>query len=158
MLLCFMVFSVGVCSAEIFQRQDEFTGGNTIRSNYDIKLEEQLEWLSFYKNITKKTIRYGINADLMSFSRNFGLSDKVIRFNIDGDYTYDLLVLNWQEMKISADYLYMLNYSVPLEAVDKLKNANRVALRFTRNNGFQFVYVLPDEVLAEWKQVIATEK
>lgn len=59
-------------------------------------------------------------------------------------------------MRIVGEYLYMLDYQIPKEVIEKLQTANRVALRFTQNSGSTFVYVLPDEVLAEWKQVINT--
>lgn len=33
MVMCFVVLSMEVCSAEIFRHTDEFSGGNVIRSN-----------------------------------------------------------------------------------------------------------------------------
>lgn len=45
---------------------------------------------------------------------------------------------------------------LPEEAIEPLKSAEKVALRYHRENGYRDVVELPDDVLAEWKEVINT--
>lgn len=158
MVLCCMIFSVGVCSAEIFKHKDDFSNGNIIRSNIytDKSCEEMLRWLSFYKTKSNNSIQYNIAVSNKTLNK-YGISNANGKINIDGE-TFDLIISNYSKMPLSGVTTHDAIYDISQNIEKKINSANRVALKITKNDGFQFVYVLPDEVLTEWKQVINTEK
>lgn len=154
---------MGVCSADISSKQDEFSGGRTIESKnfIDYSMRNLLDCIIYSKVVTKDAVKYALQTDVTTI---WDVPYQSIRINVDGDYTFDLPISNldhWivQEKKYDRTR-YIAKFDIPNDAIEKIKNASRIALQctITRRSGNQFVYVLPDNVLDEWKQVIATEE
>lgn len=160
LFLCFSVISVTACSAEMHKVHDEFTGGEILRSNYRGADNEKVKWLSLIKETSKLEVRYSVQFDVTDYD-DYVIGDRGSLMNIDGNETLKLAMLNSEKMKSyvqKGKVNKSVTYSLGQEDVDKIFIANRVAFKLTQNNGSQFVYVLPDDVLSEWKRVIATEK
>lgn len=155
---CCIMIGISVCSAEIAKGIDQFTGGAKFISGTKGEDDATLGNILFKKIVTGTTEEYFIEADNEAYKERI-LADKSIEIKIDDNPICLLGNSNYKTYSpINWKMLAVLTVNVPDNIIIKLRDANRVALRFTRNNGSQFVYVLPDNVLAEWKQVIATEK
>lgn len=158
LFLCCMLLGGSICSAEIAKGVDQFTGGAKFISGMKGDDEATLRNLLFKKILSGNIKEYFVEADNFSYE-DHALADNFIEIRIDDNPTYMCVKHAYMDVgPMEGKFLAMLTVKVPEEAIEKLKDAKRVALRFTRNNGFQFVYVLPDDALEEWKQVIATEK
>lgn len=159
LLACCVLFGGGVSNAEISRGTDNFTGGDFIISGVDSNLSSngKVSNISFCKTISAEKVIYEIFVKSKGLDR-FTVSREDLQMNIDGRETYKIISTNRMDSVIGGDHVVALDYTVENNVIEKIKDSGRVALKFTQNNGSQFVYVLPDDVLAEWKQVIATEK
>lgn len=159
LFICFMFVGGSFCSAEIVENKDNFTGGKLLISNTSCKLdmENKLKWFSLYKNINHNNVSYKLKASVTTYDK-FTLSENKAEISLDTGNVFFLEVINRRDIPIDSKHNVAVNYEISQEVIQGIRESNRVALRFTQNNGSQFVYVLPDSVLAEWKQVIATKE
>lgn len=114
----------------------------------------KVNWLSFYKIQLNGDFIYGLEAHNIALNK-YGLSNTSAKVNINGEF-YELNINNYAITSLIGVTLHKAIYDVPKNLVDEIYSANRIALKFTLNDGRQFVYILPDKVLAEWKEVINT--
>lgn len=153
-----MIFGISIVGAEVKKNHDGFTDGLKISS--DVHPKWGADRVYFSKLITGELAEYQllINERL---GMDMSLKDQSVEIKIDNSPVQELMQYKYKINKTN-DNKYMFNsvltMKIPIETITEIINARRVALRFERNNGLPIVYVLPDEVLAEWKQVIATEK
>lgn len=156
-LALIMVLGIAVVNAEIRQLKDDFSGSTKIVSY--TALERPVDSLSLIK-ITGTNPKYSVFAKLKS-SKEFSLVKTFWDLKIDDKVPVQLDVRVGGVM-VASDNRYMIVSSATVDISDSLindiKNAERVALRFQTEGGYTPVYVLPDAVLAEWKEVINTEK
>jgi hypothetical protein len=156
-ILC-TVFVFSSVSAEIRRSVDEFTGGTRIICNTYLEENKDLDVISFRKLIIQNLTEFEIYANSDTY-KSMSLGREPIEINIDGAKNTKLEIKEYKKfLPINGKEFVASTVSVPQEIMDQIKQANRIALKFTQNNGFTFVYVLPDNALAEWKQVINTEK
>lgn len=155
-LLLIMIMGMAVASSEIRHGIDNFTGGKRYTSgNY---LANQ-EWIGLRKLIDGNIVTYEAlfseeelkNTKFSSNSGEIKIDDNPVDMVVIKDISSNPTINNG----ISFIRLTAL---ITVEQVERIKNANRVALKFYKVNGNPAVIVLPDTVLAEWKEVIATEK
>ncbi len=159
LILCLaMLLGIGVVSAEINRNSDYFSGGVSISSH--TTMTYPVDRLSLIKTTGSASTEYSIFAKVTS-SKEFSLVKTFIELKIDDAPTHSIDIREGSSLQ-ATDNRYMISSSikVPLapEYIDEIKNAKRVALRFQTLGGYTPIYVLPDNVLAEWKEVIATEK
>lgn len=155
-LIFILLLSVGIANAGVGKGFDKFTESVTINSNV-YGNPHDLRALTFSKILNKNKLIYEIVMENDTYEKFILASHSLImRVNDDNitlpvkDYRTSTPIDN----KINTT----LTLDVPNEFIEKIKNANRVALKFTRNDGSTFVYVLPNNILAEWKEVITTEE
>ncbi|HML33858.1 hypothetical protein [Sporomusa sphaeroides] len=145
-----------VVSAEIRTGTDSFTGGSRYTSgNY---LDDE-KWVG---------LRKIIDGDKMLYELLFSEKDlKHVKFTqdngeikIDNNPINSIIIKETSSMPTinSALSHIRLSATISLEQIEPIKNANRVAFRFCKTDGTTSIIILPDAVLAEWKDVINTEK
>jgi len=161
MAICCMLFS-SVCSAKISVHKDEFTGGVIICSNLktDSSMKDKLDALYWEKTLSTAEVRYLSRLHVETFSWCY-FSKNPLQVNIDGS-TYNVSCVGSDVFRtmertncLSADYM------VDPTIAEKIATAKRVAIKyqildtqFGDNRTKDCVYVLPDETLNEWKEVI----
>lgn len=162
MVLCFMVISFSVCSAEIRKGQID-TFDNSFRINSLNHSIGDIEQFNFYKKKNELNVEYSfyIRKECL-YEIQFGYIIDKFQIKINDDI-YDLKVLkqNTQLNSYSFGHAFgeiIATIDVKNELLNEFKNAKNIAVRLTYSDGTNDTANIPDEVLAEWKQVIATEK
>lgn len=154
--LCYIFFCIGICNANVtIKNNDEFTGGTVITSKIftDYNMSRYLDCIVFTKTATSNIARYTLQTDATT---SLG-SPKDIEINVDGDYLFEPIHTDIKSSLIDYRIRFVINYDISDDMVEKIRNANRIALK-CKIGDFTKIYILPDEVLTEWKQVINTEK
>lgn len=156
-LMLIMLLGITVASAEITRGEDQFTGGRTINSVTSTPNPAELEGLVFRKFANTAPAEYELWANRVT-AKSFLFSNTFIELRIDGIPTKEVAIKKNGLISLSDGKQYS-HITVPLsiEIIEQIKSAKRIALKFPTVNG-AYVYVLPESVLAEWKEVIATEK
>jgi hypothetical protein len=156
-LALLMLLGTMVTSAEITRGKDSFTGAVTINSGVHGNASE-LESLYFRKIPQLKNVDYQVQATRTTF-KDFIFTDTFMEIKIDDNPVQQLSVKEAKKMSLvrESDIYSSVTIVVPPDLIPKINEASRIALRFQTASG-SYVYVLPPTVLAEWKQVIATEK
>ena len=157
-----MLLGMAVANAEITRGKDGFTEYITIASDsYNEKAI--ITQVNLQKIITPETPQYELllagygHKDV----RNFILSNSLIEMRVDDLPVYKLPVENYSLQPVPGSYGRVVSkgqFALPGKSIVEIKNSKRIAFRVTMEDGTRYVYVLPDAVLAEWKQVIALEK
>lgn len=157
-LVLVMLLGMATASAEITRGIDDFTGGNRINSSTVTANPSQLKQLVLRKLVAGKNSYYEIWGERLT-TKNFLFKDTFFEIKIDSSPVINIDVKEASSMTYMDGPNMFSWVTVPIspDIIEQIKGATRVALRFQINAG-DFVYVLPDAVLAEWKQVIATEK
>ncbi|AJQ26921.1 hypothetical protein JBW_01571 [Pelosinus fermentans JBW45] len=153
-----MLWGVTVVSAEITRGIDTFTEGVTINSGINAD-PTNLKSLYFSKIIQPNAVvDYEIQATRINL-KDFIFLDTFMEINIDNYSVQKIAVKEAKKMSLvnKNDIYSNIIVSVPNGIVQEITSAKRIALRFQTAAG-SYVYVLPDPVLAEWQQVINTEK
>lgn len=161
LVLCMLIvvaFS-GIVHAEIIKGTDSFSGEAYISSwQYPKPL---LDTLNFHKDIkTDGEVSYTLSISQIT-SKDFVLEDFPIEVKIGNhavqkltDYRYKMTGPDSYGIKYNS----MIDARFPAELAEMIKNAEKVAIRFEHAEGTRVPYVLPNNILSEWKEVIATEK
>lgn len=145
----------GSSYAYIDSRINSFDG---IRKVYSVQQNiKGLTQLTLVKVIDKEDIYFEISiaTDLM---KKHDFSQEYAEVKIDGKI-YKMGIIKNVKYKDTDNGLYSIESSakLPNESLASLKTAKNVVLRFHRENDHQDIVDVPDNVLAEWKQVIATD-
>jgi hypothetical protein len=161
-----ILLGIGTASAEITRGEDTFTGGVRIRSY--IEIEKPIQTLSFIKIVGDGFTGYEMSATRKTYDmpemRRIGIKESFVKtnieINIDGVSSHSIGVQNLTLNPTNNSYIFTsgIKVVIPNDVSDKFKDAKRIALKFPIEDGTSLVYVLPDAVLAEWKEVINTEK
>lgn len=152
-----MVFVSAVASAEVAKGKDSFTGGFNVSSH--VAAEPFLKVLHLVKNVSDGGITYKLSLACIGSKENV-LGDEPVEMKVDGQPVYELKEYRY---KLSGPDSYGVLYNsvidikMPPELIGYIKETKRVAIRFRDARGISYPYVLPDDVLAEWKEVINTE-
>lgn len=158
LVLCLTILlGMGIASAKITRGFDDFTGGMTINSG-TIGEPLRLKNLYFSKIVNTNPIQYEIQVVRETYRGN-AFANTFIEIKIDDYPAYQITVKESNVIPLvnKNDIYSDITVSVPYDIVQKIKDAKRIALKLPTGTG-PFVYVLPDNVLAEWKEVIAMEK
>ncbi|WP_312337241.1 hypothetical protein [Anaerospora hongkongensis] len=152
-----MLLGITVASAEITRGEDTFTGAVTINSGVHEK-ESELKSLYFRKIPQSKNVDYEIEATRINF-KEFIFKDTFMEIKVDDGLVQQFPVKEAKNMSLvrESDIYSSITVLLPNDMIPQINTAKRIALRFQTVAG-PYVYVLPASVLAEWKQVIATEK
>lgn len=157
-----MVWGMAVASAAITRNVDSFTGYSAISSHiYDDK--EVLTEVNLKKTLSPTVSEYEIRLAGKGHKeiRNFILGNSLVEVKVDDKPTYKLAPDNYSIKPLAGSYgniVSNVTFGLSVQSADEIKGAKRVALRVTMEDGSRYVYILPDPVLAEWQQVINTEK
>lgn len=156
-LVSIMLLGIGQVSAEITRGEDKFTGGATINSVTNTSNPSDLDELVFRKFANTDPKEYEIWANRVT-SKSFLFSNTTIEIKIDNHPTEEIAIKKNGLITLADGQLYS-HITAPLTSgiIEKIKMAKRIALKFPTASS-SFIYILPDAVLAEWKEVIATEK
>lgn len=156
MLCCLCSFQVS--NAQIEKRIDSFD--NTIRIfSVQQNIGQMKGQFNFIKIIAKnEAINYQLYAST-EIGKKYSFSNDYAEIKIN-ENIYKIKVLNSEDYNHTDNGLYdiSLTVEIPNEIIDDLLASNKVSLRFHRENGWEDIVDLPDEVLNEWKQVIEMEK
>ena len=157
-LVLIMLLGAMVASAEITRGKDSFTGGVTVNAYSSAGDSSKLKALYFTKIIETEPVEYELQATRISF-RDFILQNMPVEIKIDSHDTQRLKVKEASSMPLVNDSeVYSdVTVTIPIDLISQINGSNRIALRFQTASG-SYIYVLPDAVLAEWKEVIAAEK
>jgi hypothetical protein len=152
-----MLLGIGQASAEITRGEDTFTGGATINSVISTPNPADLDGLVFRKFANTDPKEYELWANRIT-SKSFLFSNTAIEIKIDS-YPTEEIAIKKNGLITLADGRQYSHITAPLTSgdIEKIKMAKRIALKFPTAVG-SYVYILPDAVLAEWKEVIAAEK
>jgi len=159
--ICCMLFN-NVCSAKVSAYEDEFTGGMEIFSECktNSNMNDELGTLILEKIVTTAEIQYTIELHSETFPWSY-FSKSPLQINIDGS-TYNVLFVKSDVIKtVERTNLLSAYYKVDPTIAEKIATAKRVAIKyqildtqFGDNRTWDYVYVLPEEILNEWKEVI----
>lgn len=153
---CMLLVST-VASAEVKKGKDSFTNGINVGSY--IQPENFFDTMFFIKTISDGTISYEFSISRIRGKNNI-LGDAPIQMKIDH---YPVYELKHYRYKVTGPDSYGVEYNsdikvkFPSELANQIKEAKRVAIQYEDVLGMEWPYVIPDDVLAEWKEVIATE-
>lgn len=159
LILCMVfVFALsGLASAEIESGLDKFTNNKEYFTIYEAGYKESV---GFTKIIdTTPLCKITFSKNVPDENRYTG---KYAEIKIDNGLVENLEIVENTSMKTgiyksSGDFIWC-KALVPQDTVNRLLNAKRVALKVYLEKSPADIYVLPDSVLAEWKEVIATEE
>lgn len=153
-----MLLGIGQAGAEITRGEDKFTGSSTINSWAKGTDSSQLKSLYFRKYVNTSPLAYEIEASKITF-RDFIFLGTFLELKIDNNPVQQLPIKEAKQMSLvrESDIYSSIIVPVPKTTVEEIGKATRIALRFQTASG-SYVYVLPDAVLTEWKEVINTEK
>lgn len=157
-LMLIMLLGTMVVNAEISRGRDEFTNGTVIGSY--INVSDVIDSISLTKTVTPNTSEYEIVAKNKTL-RDFAFAKTFIEVKIDDNPTHRIDVKELSSIRVPSSLVtYWFSVKAPAndQIISELKLAKRVALRFQRVDNYSPVYVLPESVLAEWKEVINMEK
>lgn len=155
--LIFILILLPSTQAKISEGHDSFTGGEWYKSgNY---IDGSNEWIGLYKVISKKNVSYGItfSEETLHYIK-FARETAEIKVDDNSIKQIPITEVSSRPTLTTGISLIGLTATVPQEQIEKIKIAQKVALKFKQENGTSVTVVLPDSVLAEWQQVINTEK
>ncbi len=152
-----MLLGISAVNAKIGQGVDDFDGSKSVSSSTSI---EEDGWLSFSKKTSSTSKEYFISSSLKTL-RYIKFSREDAEIKIDDLPVQKILVKDVGSMPspLNSQIAFIdVNIGVPAEIAQQIVSAKRLAIRIHKENNPPFVYVLPESVLAEWKEVMATEK
>lgn len=152
-----MVLLSAVASAEVKKGKDSFTGGLNVGSY--VKPENFFDTMYFIKTISDGYISYEFSISRIR-GKDSILGDAPIKIKVGQypvcelkDYRYKATGPDSYGVKYNSD----IKVKFPSELANQIKDAKRVAIQYEDVLGMEWPYVIPDDVLAEWKEVINTE-
>ncbi len=156
-LFFMMLLTMGVASAEIRHEEDTAANKTTIRS--DNYVSESVDFISLFKTVTSNSAQYKIVAEKRTI-KDFAFTKTFIELQIDENPVHMLEVGEVTTTSTISSVLFWFSVEapVPQEIINELKAAKKVTLRFQRVDDYSPVVILPDNILAEWKEVLAFEK
>lgn len=157
LILFFMMFlTIAVASAEIRHEKDKAVNRTTIRS--DNYVSESVDFISLIKTITPTSVQYEIVAEKRTI-QDFAFTKTFIEVQSDEKPIHMIEVGEVSTTPTVSSVLFWFSVKAPVqeEIINELKAAKQVTLRFQRVDDYSPVVVLPDNVLAEWKEVINAE-
>lgn len=150
LLSLFLFLNASLANAEIRKGTDEFSGKIFFESkSYNIPTGA----ISLKKiGNNYKIIFWKPSISGEKFTREnipIKIDDNDVEFLTVEENIFNQITKNIMDISIKS--------KVSQDVINKIKVANRVALKFYKDKGEPVIIVLPDEVLAEWKQVIEVE-
>lgn len=158
LILALMILGTMAVSAKIGHGTDDFDGSKWTTSG--TSLDSGGKWIGFQRKTNDIEKEYYISFSLKTFNY-IKFSKDAAEIKIDNLPVQKLMVKDASSMPspLEAKMSFIdVRVVVPIELVQQIGSAQRIAIRIFKENSVPEVYVLPDAVLAEWKQVIATEK
>lgn len=157
-LALIMLLGMSVTSAEIGRGTDDFDGSQWVTSG--TVLNSNGEWIGFQRKTIGAEKEYYISLASKAFSYiKFAKEDAEIKIDDHPVGKMKIKEVSSMPAPLDSKMSYIdVKSVVPMEIVQQIKTAKRVAVKFYRENSVPEVYVLPDAVLAEWKEVINMEK
>ena len=160
LLLCFIVLcfvgNSSISYAHIKRKVDSFDNSIRFVSYNDIDIINHIGLKKIY--FSDGGIKYNIFLSSNASDKDDMYSKKDVEIKTDADISKVKVVdATITRFIYSAD---IIDSKVELspELVEKIKNANKISVRFYKENGMANTINLSDKVVAEWKQVINTEK
>lgn len=152
-----MLLGIGPISAEILSGTDDFSQERWYKSSNFIQSDK--EWVGLYKVFESNAVRYGILYSEEAM-KQIKFSQKQADFKIDESIIkqVDVTKVSFTPTLTTGINRIGINVIAPLDLIEQIKTAKNVSMRFYKENGAPVVLILPEPVLAEWKEVIATEK
>lgn len=160
LFLCIVViiFVSAVANAEISEGKDSFTGEKYISSHVD--MDRYFNTIHFIKRINENKSSYLLTLTLNQ-TKDEVISDIPIEIKIDNfsvykmdDYRYKL---NGPD-SYGIEYTSYMDIRIPIDIASKLKDSEKVLIRYEVNRGLKYLFLVPENVLSEWKKVITTDQ
>jgi hypothetical protein len=149
--------------AKVYSKYDSFDNSQKVYSLvYDLGFFDKSLFTKFYPRPNKPddVTMYLLSLTKISFKEWYFFSPKGSAVKIDGEIQ-ELSTIDVSRDYKSTSYKPEMITSVMLNLTplaDKIKTAQTVVFRIYFDNQASVDLVLPDAVLAEWKEVINTEK
>lgn len=156
-LFLMVMLTMAVASAEIRHEEDKTANRTTIRS--DNYISESVDFISLIKTVSSNSTQFRIVAEKRTI-KDFAFTKTFIEMQIDENPVHMLEVGEISTIPTVSSVLFWFSIEVPVphDIINELKTAKQVALRFQRVDAYSPVVILPDNILAEWKEVINTKK
>lgn len=156
-LLGLMIFWLPVVQAEIKIYHDKFTNGKEFVSQY--KESKYHDAIQFNKLIDGLDIKYYFDFFNKVYDRQKGYSKVAVEIKIDDNPVQYLDVKNIKMEDYDNEFFVeCTTVELPDEMIQQMLSAKRVAIKVYKENQAPGIIILPDDVLAEWKEVINTTK
>lgn len=107
-------------------------------------------------NLKDGNISYQLYASTQ-IDPNYGYSKQNAEITVDGT-AYELRVEEARSIFILTPPWLTITVNVPIDITEKIKTATNVSVKLYRYNRYADSIIIPPDYLAEWKQVIDTEK
>lgn len=162
LVFCCILLSIGVCNAEIRRgKVDDFDGSLITSSvNHSIGKMDTLTFIKKYLN-SKDIHNFYVNKNCV-YEYQAGYAFEKAQLKID-EKIYELKILK-QNTNL-ASYSFGTAYGnisasldINNELIELIKFSQKVTLRLSDSDGIHDTIEIPNYVLNEWKQVIATEE
>lgn len=150
-----MLTTIG--NAEIRKYDDNFTNGKEILSAYQEKSFG--ESIYFNKIMTDKKYTYsiicynGVHDPRNSYSKT-SMEIKIDENPIEYLEIKDTNVEHYQKIIMMSCTTKEINGNV----IDQISSAKRIAVKVYKQNNSPKVYILPESIINEWKQIINTKE
>ncbi|SDN23116.1 hypothetical protein SAMN04488502_11525 [Dendrosporobacter quercicolus] len=151
-----MLLGISIVYAEIREGRDQFTDGKWRTSGNFL---DNQQWIGLRKISDGEVTKYEILFSEKEL-KYVKFSEKSGEIKIDDKPVSQLQVGAVSSRPALSSGLSHLSLTITVssEQIKSIETAQRVALKFRKTDGTSTVLVLPDAVLAEWKEVINTEK
>lgn len=147
--------------AKVLSKYDSFDDTHMLYSlNYDVGGVDKLLLTKFYPKNASETPTFLLSITKISFKEWYFFSPKGSAVKIDGEI-HELSTLDTSHDYKSTRYKPELITSVMFNLTplaEKIKSSQAVTFRIYFENQPSVDLEIPPDVLAEWKEVIATEK
>ena len=151
-----MLLGMSVVNAEIREEVDQVTGAKRYTSSNHSTSQQTID---LRKIVEDHRILYGllVSEDAVKTVK-FSLNNGEIK--IDNKLVSPIIIAEISSTPIANSDLssIRLNAVITPEQIEAIRLANNVTFTFHKNDGTSSVIVLPDNVLAEWKKLIGTDK
>lgn len=155
LFFCCMLLGGSLCNAELTRGYNKFNDAVTINSI--LESSSEYEYMVFQKMLLDENAAYLIKVENKGLESSL-ISEKPAEIKIDKEPSFKLECADRSVIMVAYEKNALVKYNVPVEVAEKIRSANRVAVRFFTNNGFDIISVLSPDELAEWKEVIATKE
>lgn len=157
--IMFLFLCGSIADAEIIKGKDDFTGGKTCYSTYKFSSDESICFTKIYdKNLENYELEFWKKSLLGENYARIPIEIKVDDNPIQKIEVKEINSLPTDPFSRTAPVVISNKADISQSIIGDIKDSRRVALKAYKDKYSPVIVVLPDTVLAEWKEVIETEE